>query len=594
MIMSLCDCLMGVSRIKSVAGLRQIRLQRTFELTVVLFVFLAIPAVLPPDLPAQSIRQASDSGPAIEEPLVADLDGAGTSFRLRDLDLHPDFLYQPYTTGRLLGDAVSTPSESIAAFRELLDLYIQRQSVDDNFTIRVVDNRKNEVLELFVLEDERERYERTGRGNWEEVDKKRRVEMRRLIDKYAARGIPRGAITVRWGHANEVREARERELPFIEYELRLARFLGLSLLSTEIGTVETFNMDERVSSAGARGRYQMMPYLLRKNGILHYQLRTAGGQPVNVREEWHPLLTMEPAFLTLKGYINAAGHEIPGISAYHAGPGNIFKIYRQFLEKPRSLVQPASTVVDAYVWAVTDGYPEVSSGSSFGQYSRAYVASVYGSLRATEDESIDTSATMLTERVQLLPGKQIQLSRLLRTLDEHRDRLTWSKTSPDLSAYELFRELNPHIALPSSDGEGIPARGDIRLVSTVGNSKVRFFLPLGATRVLEDAGVDVLNRFATFRFDHTTYAPAGSPEVTEWDREYDDLVSDIEHFGFTTRNRQQLIRLKDKFKELANENPSHYRMAQLDIIETHERIWTSKPFDTLAQTAARNAGKLGR
>ena len=591
--MSFGACSSDVSRINNAAGFARSRLLRTFALTLAVFLF-TIPAVLPPDVSAQSIRQAVDTGPAVEESVILDLDGAGSTFRLRDLDLHPDFLYHPYTTGRLLGDAVSTPSKSIEAFRDLLNLYIQRQSVDDNFTIRVVDNRKNEVLELFVLEDERERYERTGKGDWEEIDKKRRVEMRRLIDKYAARGIPRGAITVRFGHANEVREARERERAFIEYELRLARYLGLSLLATEIGTVETFNMDRRVSSAGARGRYQMMPYLLRKNGIYHYQLRTVGGHPINVREEWHPLLTMEPAFLTLKGYVNAAGHEIPGISAYHAGPGNIFRIYRQFLEKPRSLVKPNSTVVDAYVWAVTDGYPEVSSGSSFGQYSRAYVASVYGSLRAMEDESIDTSATMLAERVQLLPGKQIQLSKLLRTLEENRHRLTWSKTDPGLSAYEFFRELNPHIDLPESDGEGVPTRGDLRLVASVGTSKVRFFLPLGATQVLEDAGIDVLNRFATFRFDHSTYAPAGYHEITEWDREYDELVADVERFGFTKRNRQQLIRLKDKFKELANENPSHYRLAQLDIIETHERIWTSKPFDTLAEVAARNAGKLDR
>src|SRR5690606_18549735 len=134
-------------------------------------------------------------------------------------------------------------------------------------------------------------------------------ETRRLVEKYAKKGIPKADITVKWGRKNQVLEARRNEAAFIEYEVRLARYLGLSLLATEIGTVETFNRDRLVSTVGARSRYQMMPYLLRQRGIHHYELANAAGKKVSVFEEWHPLLTMEPAMLTLRGYSNAVGHE---------------------------------------------------------------------------------------------------------------------------------------------------------------------------------------------------------------------------------------------------------------------------------------------
>src|SRR5690606_13580260 len=162
------------------------------------------------------------------------------------------------------------------------------------------------------------------------------------------RGQPRGTVSARWGRANQVREARDAEAAYIVYEVGLARLLGLSLLSTEIGTVETFNEDTRVSSAGARGRDQMMPAVLRPHNINRYDLTTAAGNTISVAEEWHPLLTMEPAFATLRGYANAVGHEIPGLSAYHAGPGNIFRIYRLFMESPSRFVRGA-TVADAYI-----------------------------------------------------------------------------------------------------------------------------------------------------------------------------------------------------------------------------------------------------
>src|SRR5690625_7425915 len=149
-----------------------------------------------------------------------------------------------------------------------------------------------------------------------------------------------------------------------------------------------------MSSVGARSRYQMMPYLLRQNGIHHYTLRTASGSSVQVFEEWHPLLTLEPAFATLKGYINAVGHEIPGIAAYHTGPGNIFMVYRTFLDNIPS-VSSATSMADACLWAVTVGVDTVSQGTSFKPYSRGYVPSKYGALQATAETPIDTRQAFL-------------------------------------------------------------------------------------------------------------------------------------------------------------------------------------------------------
>ena len=137
--------------------------------------------------------------------------GSGT-FTFLEHDLHPDILFQPYTAGAIVGDSSAPTARIIRGFRELLALYQQRQGEDDNFTVRVVDNRNNEVLELFVLEELRDNYERTGAADWDQIDRLRREHTRRLVDKYAARGIPRSAVTVKWGRANQVLEARHRDV----------------------------------------------------------------------------------------------------------------------------------------------------------------------------------------------------------------------------------------------------------------------------------------------------------------------------------------------------------------------------------------------
>ncbi len=540
----------------------------------------------------ESAPAATDA--ALERP--AESIGAGSGiFTFEGLDIHPDVVFRPYMAGELIGsDVSSNTARMIGEFRKLLGLYAERQAVDDNFTIRVVDNRTNELLEVYELTDERGKFEQAESSdwNWGRVDEMRRVATRNLVQKYASRGIPRPNITVKWGRRNQVLQARERERPFIEYEVRLARYLGLSLLATEIGTVETFNADKLVSPVGARSRYQMMPYVLRQNDVRHYRIPTAAGSSVEVYEEWHPLITMEPSFTTLAGYKNAVGHEIPGISAYHTGPGNIYMVFRMFLTENTGLFSSSSTVVDAYMWAVTTGYDDVSRGSSFKSYSRGYVASAYGALRATQDLPIDSTQTLEAERVQIQPGKHIFLSELLRILEASGGDLEWGPDTDDLSTYDRFRYMNEHFSLPDIQGSGVDPRADVRLTAEAQGVRVKFFLPLGATTILKNAGHDVIDESATFRFTHSTYGRPSSGDVTIWDRQYSDLVDDIAKWGFSKENRARLNFLVSRFRELADANPSHYRNMQLEIIRTHQRIWQSSVFDKLASAVSAARGNL--
>lgn len=532
---------------------------------------------------------------------VSDLAGQGSAgtgsgiYSFEELDIHPDVVFRPYTAGQLIdADISSSTSEMIREFRQLLNLYQERQGEDDNFTVRVVDNRSNELLEIYVIEEEQRKYENLSPNdgwNWGRIDVLRREATRDLVQKYASRGVPRPAITVKWGRKNQVYEARQRELPYIEYETRLARHLGLSLLATEIGTVETFNDDKLVSPVGARSRYQMMPYVLRQNDVHHYKISTAAGNAVDVYEEWHPLLTLEPAFATLVGYKNAVGHEIPGISAYHTGPGNIYMVYRMFLTEETGLFSPSSSVMDAYMWAVTTGYDKVSSESSFKTYSRGYVASIYGSLRATQALPIDSSKTLEAERVQIRPGTHIFLSELLRVLESSENTFDWGPDTEDLGIYDRFRKMNQHFVLPAGDGRSVDPRADVRLVSEAQDAPVHVFLPIGASAALAAAGHDVIDESSIFRYTHDTYGRPNASEMTVWDRQYDELVRDVANFGFSDENRQRLNLLVNRFRELANTRPSHYRQLQLEIIQTHQRIWQSNVFDKLASAVSAAKGR---
>ena len=514
------------------------------------------------------------------------------SFTLKQLDTHPDIVFPSWFSDPLAEEDAAAHeafirNRLVRDFRNFLALYVQRQGEDDNFTLRVVDNRTDELLEIHEL-NRKDWENRTPDAPWDWalVDEQRRRQTRALVDKYVGQGIPRRAVTVKWGRRNQVLEARMRELGYIEYEVRLAKLLGLSLLATETGTVETFNRDDLVSAAGARGRYQIMPFLLRLNDIHRYRLRTTAGHTIRVYEERHPLLTMETAFTTIAGYRNAVGHEIPGLSAYHSGPGNIFMVYRTFLEKGGDFRTRESTVMDAYIWAITDGFDELSS-SSFRTHSRGYVASAYGSLRATESLPVDKAATLQVERVQLRDGERINLSRLLELLPD--------ADLAEINAYDRFREHNPHFLLPErpESQPGVPPRGNVQLVSRSGRTPVRFFLPAGSIKSLFAAGFDGIDPEKTFYFGPDTYGgapwsynsasdPSDAFPVTVWDRQYDELVQEIARFGFTNENRERLAALTERFEALAREEPSFYRDMQLKIIRTHHRLWHSDVFDRLA------------
>ena len=515
-----------------------------------------------------------------EEADPVPLPSPAETFVPRELASHPDNRYEEYVQPS--GDADSSSLE--AQFRELLDLFEKRQGKDTNFTIRVFDNRTGRTLEIYEMDEYREAYEQGESVDWREIDDERRELTTELVDKYEDIGYPRDHISVRWGRAQQVRYAHHDGLPILEYEKQLADHLGLSLLPTQISTVETFNQDELISNAGARSRYQLMPTNLRRGGVNTYTLPTANGPSVEVRDELHPLLVLEPAFTLMRGYINAVGHEIPGISAYHTGPGNIYTLYRTFLTEADEHVRPTSSVMDAYMWGVTEGFETISSRSTFGPHSRGYVAAAYGTLRATDTLTVNTRHTLRAARVQLERGASIKLDDLLTALAHADYPLDWGVGPDDRSLYERFKHLNAHMDLPDTPDGSIPEGGNIELMGTAPDgSSVRFFLPLEAPDVLAAEGVDVLNDAATFRFDENTFTDADA-QRTHWDDAYDELVRDIKHFGFTTRNRNRLMLLYQQFKELAEENPSHFRRRQLRIIETHRRIWMSGPWSQLAET----------
>jgi hypothetical protein len=515
---------------------------------------------------------------------------ASTAPALADRSSHPSTKLAPYFTPSASLAATRTP-DVLRQFHDLLDQYVHRQARDDNFTIRVIDRRTDEVLELFALTDLRTAYKNGAPIDWGTVDERRHEEMDRLVDKYERRGVPLDDIIVRWGRANQVQTAHERDRAYRAYERRLAEHLGLSLLATEIGTVETFNQDHLVSTAGAVSRYQMLPWILRRGGVTEYTLPTEADAWVRVREERNPLLVLEPAFLLLRGYANAVGHELPGLSAYHAGPGNIFKLYRGFYTSDRFTA--SSTVADAYAWAVTEGFDTVSDGSTFGSDSRGYVPAAYGALTARDDRPLDEPPPLQAVRMQVAPGSSVTLRELLTPLDATAQSFDWGPAADTAQTlYGRFRALNPHIDLPPSPSGSIPEAGNVRFVSAVDGKAVRFFLPLKAPGVLRAAGVRTLDSSATFRYDASTYAGPRPGQVTRWDRQYETLVDDIAHFGFTEDNRERLLQLHDRFETLAEQRPSRYRRRQLRIISTHRRLWMSNPWQELADATTRATGRM--
>ncbi len=503
-------------------------------------------------------------------------------YTFRGLDIHPDRLYGQYFAGAFAGLATDADASDshLADFRWRLDMYRKAYGVDDNFTIRVIDERTGETLEVHQLRDVKDRFDGAGQVSWDTVNRERRTATRMLRDKWRDYGIPKDDIVIRWGYADQTLEARGRDSRYLTYEVNLARRLGLSVLATEIGTVETFNQDRLVSSAGARSRYQMMPDILRMFDVEQYALPVASGGTVQVREEQHPLLAMEPYMMLVRAYANSVGHELPGISAYHTGPGNIFKLYREYLRANPGTAR-GQHVSDAYMWGVTDGFERVDEVSSFGPQSRVYVLKAYGSLRATEDQLIDPSQTIHAERVRVRPGSTARLSQILTALEPHGQRLTWGPVEGE-TLYEKFRDLNPHIALPAAPGGGVPASGDLRLAASAGSTPVRFFLPAGATSVLRRVGLDVIGESEPFN-ERTFLLEDG--ERTETDVAYDRLVTDTGRFGFTRSAQARLDRIHDDLQRLASEAPdSRYRQTQAKVARIHRSIWRTSSFRELVAT----------
>ena len=537
---------------------------------------------------------------------VADESDDGT-FSFAELSAHPDNALEPYFAGTIAGSGEGqSRADLVRQFRQMADLFEKRMGEDDNFTMRVIDGRTDSLLEVATLEAERQKYLEAGEPddyNWGRINQLRRQKTRQLVDKWVARGIPQEPIRIKWGRANETRNARTRDNPFIEYEIRLARFMGKSLLMTEIGTVETFNHDTWVSSVDAKSRYQLMPSLLSEYGLNRYRLSTTAGNNVLVAEEQHPLLSMEPAFMHAAASINAMGHEIPGVSAYHTGVNNIYtEILVKFLKNGGEYISPGVTTADAYIWGITEGFDIVTRNSSFGNFSREYVVSAYGALKAMEEATIDTSQTMLADRVKLNGGQSIPLNELLTTLAENGGGdLPWN-TPDSLSLYQRFDRMNRHFHLPSGPSAtsdtaatvavGVPERGNVQLAATAQGDTVRFFLPPGARGILKSNGyANLIDESSVFAFNHNTYPDPSEGLRLEADRKYAALIDEIRRFGFTSENRQQLKQLAQTFDQLAASEPSHYRRVMRDVIAKHRQFWRYPGWDNVVETAQAVLGR---
>ena len=534
-------------------------------------------------LRGDEIQAASPTAPAPAEAEAAPVVPLSPEdpYTFAGLDIHPDRLYGQYFAGAFSGSAPTADQEGhLSDFLWRLEMYRNAYGVDDNFTIRVLDDRTGETLEVQQIRSARDAFNGSGQADWDAVNRQRRVVTRGLRQKWEAYGIPRNNIVIRWGYKDQTLEARDRDARYITYEVNLARRLGLSVLATEIGTVETFNQDKLVSSAGARSRYQMMPDILNMFDVERYTIPVASGGSLEVKEEHHPLLSMEPYMMLVRAYANAVGHELPGISAYHTGPGNIFKLYREYLRANPGLAREGKHVSDAYMWGVTDGFERVDAVSSFGPHSRAYVLKAYGSLRATEDQRVDPAQTIRAERVRLRPGASATLSQILTALEPHTRRLEWGPVEGS-TLYEKFRDLNPQIALPASNGD-VPASGNLRLTASAGSTPIRFFLPAGATAVLRRVGLDVIGESETF--DERTFLLEDG-ERTQTDRDYERLVADVGNFGFTRSARQRMDRIHDRLQSLASQNPdSRYRQTQARVARIHRSIWRTEAFRSLVAT----------
>jgi hypothetical protein len=83
------------------------------------------------------------------------------AFALKDHDLHPMRIYPPFFLGQ--NNPGPPLSPYYQEFFNILSIYEKRQGIDDNFSLRVINNATNELLEVHVLEAERAFYRASAR-----------------------------------------------------------------------------------------------------------------------------------------------------------------------------------------------------------------------------------------------------------------------------------------------------------------------------------------------------------------------------------------------------------------------------------------------
>jgi hypothetical protein len=136
--------------------------------------------------------------------------------------------------------------------------------------------------------------------------------------------------------------------------------------------------------------------------------------------------------------------------------------------------------------------------------------------------------------------------------------------------------------------EFVPARGDVHLVASAQGAPVRFFLPLGSSERLKTAGVDVFDETRTLRFTHDSYRR----NPTDADVEYESVVRDAYTFGFSQDGRERLENVYQRFADLRKQDPSFFRQIQFDVVRLHRRVWRSRNFDAVVQSAEAARGRL--
>lgn len=481
--------------------------------------------------------------------------------------MHPDSLYPAWKES-------AQHTERGQAFNNLLTLYRWRQATDDNYTLRVVDGRTDSVLlvrRLMPTQLTQLPTDPSQRSEWEQVDRLRRTETRALVDDFEVRGIPRRDIIVKWGRASEVQQAQQRDRPFDPYELEWASHFGLSLLATEISTVETFNDDRLVSSVGARSRYQFMPDLIERFGLSSFVVPTRRGSGLRIRPYEHPLHIMEPAMITMRAYSNAVGHEIPGLSAYHSGPYNIFAIYRAYLSDDAIAAQQTISPLDAYIWGITAGFETVSQRTSFRNMSRGYVPALYGSLYMKPAPNFEHEAFRGIEITW--QGESTYISDVL-------NRISDATATADHGAFiRTFKRLNTHIPWRNAQTTTIDPTED--LVLGRDTRPLTFFLPMHAdsgTPNLPD-GVTVIKRV-----EPENVRPTVVPLPV--DLAYQDLIQEVSTFDVSLDTRTRLVAMVGEARELYAQFPTAYRYQQLMIMSLHEQIWRSDHFERLVASLA--------